>query len=86
MASERKAQKAYRRGRNASGNNTDANEVKEREPENIMAVRRRAAQVGERREEWKVNSVPNAKTNASKLAKNIMVVMGWASNTESASF
>ncbi|RVX13554.1 Pentatricopeptide repeat-containing protein, mitochondrial [Vitis vinifera] len=36
------------RARKASGNNTDDNEAKERGPENIMAVRKRAAQVGER--------------------------------------
>ena len=33
------------RARKASGNNTDDNEAKEREPKNIMAVRKRAAQV-----------------------------------------
>ncbi|KAL6322764.1 hypothetical protein AAG906_018645 [Vitis piasezkii] len=36
-------------------------------------MQRRAAE-----EEWKVKSIPNAKTNASKLATATLVVMEWA--------
>ena len=65
---------------------SDANEANEKELKNTMVVRRRAAQVGERWRVWKVNSIPNAKTNASKLTTTTFVFMGWAWNTESASF
>lgn len=76
MAIERKAWKTNKSGRNTSGNNNDASEANEREPENNMVVRRRAAQLGERLQVWKVNSILNAKRNASKLGKATMVVMG----------
>ena len=72
-----------RRGHNAPGNKSDANE---KEPENTMVVWRRAAQVGERWQVWKVNSIPNAKRNASKIRTTTLVFMGWTWNTESASF
>ena len=49
----------------------------EREFENTMRVQRRAAE-----EEWKVKSIPNAKTNASKLATATLMVMEWAWNAE----
>ena len=51
-----------------------------------MVVLRRAAQVVGRRQVWKINISSNAKTNASKLAIPSLVVVGWASNTECASF
>ena len=42
----------------------DANEANQLEAQNTMVVQGTAAQVGRIRQVWKINSIPNTKTNA----------------------